>query len=405
MLTTSANPSSEGTINPASEWVNSGTSVPISATANPGDQFTGFSGALSGTMPQSLIMTGPASVTANFSVLSGPSWYSSAWTYRKLITINSSQVSGSSNLTNFPVLISLGSDANLSGSAQASGNDILFTDSSGTNKLNHQIETYVSGTGQLVAWVEVPSVSPTTNTGIYLYYGNASATNQQNTTGVWDSNYKAVYHFANGSTLSTSDSTANGANLITGGSPSATNGQISGAISFSGTNYAKGAGGTITGAITMEGWFYPKAVGGVLIAGDSGATGAQGDYSVAMSGGGNLVSTIDGVNDFPTMSPSYSLNAWNQFAVTADGSHINYYINGALAAASSVTREPVGNATYIFLGQGDIFGDSSYVGNLDEIRISSTARSAGWIGTEYNNQKSPLNFSTLGSQQTNSGAP
>src|ERR1700723_1301961 len=39
-------------------------------------------------------------------------WYNSSWSYRKPITINDSQVSGSSNLTNFPVLISLPSDSN-----------------------------------------------------------------------------------------------------------------------------------------------------------------------------------------------------------------------------------------------------------------------------------------------------
>ena len=70
-LTTSVNPSGEGTISPASEWVNSGTNVSVSGTANSGYQFTGFSGALSGaTTPQNLTMTGPASVAANFSVVS-----------------------------------------------------------------------------------------------------------------------------------------------------------------------------------------------------------------------------------------------------------------------------------------------------------------------------------------------
>ena len=53
--------------------------------------------------------------------ISSPSWYNSSWSYRKLITISNSQVSGSSNLTNFPVLISLPSDSNLASSAQTNG--------------------------------------------------------------------------------------------------------------------------------------------------------------------------------------------------------------------------------------------------------------------------------------------
>jgi hypothetical protein len=66
-LTTAASPTGGGTISPASGWYNSGTVVSVSATANSGYQFSGFSGALSGTTtPQNLTMNAPKSVTANF---------------------------------------------------------------------------------------------------------------------------------------------------------------------------------------------------------------------------------------------------------------------------------------------------------------------------------------------------
>uniref|UniRef100_Q01T07 Bacterial repeat domain-containing protein n=1 Tax=Solibacter usitatus (strain Ellin6076) TaxID=234267 RepID=Q01T07_SOLUE len=69
-LTTSASPASAGSITPASAWYNSGSVVSISATANANYQFSAFSGGLSGTSsPQSLTMSAPATVTANFNVL------------------------------------------------------------------------------------------------------------------------------------------------------------------------------------------------------------------------------------------------------------------------------------------------------------------------------------------------
>jgi YD repeat-containing protein len=37
---------------------------------------------------------------------------------------------------------------------------------------------------------------------------------------------------------------------------------------------------------------------------------------------------------------------------------------------------------------------------MDEIRISNTLRSAGWIKTEYNNQNSPLTFVSFGFQES-----
>ena len=67
LLTTAVTPSGEGIISPATGYVNAGSIVPVSATANSTYVFTGFSGGLSGaTTPQNLTMSGPMSVTANF---------------------------------------------------------------------------------------------------------------------------------------------------------------------------------------------------------------------------------------------------------------------------------------------------------------------------------------------------
>ena len=42
-------------------------------------------------------------------------------------------------------------------------------------------------------------LSHTTDTVIYVFYGSGSvSTSQENRTGVWNSDFKAVYHFANG---------------------------------------------------------------------------------------------------------------------------------------------------------------------------------------------------------------
>src|SRR5260221_368285 len=75
-LTATASPGSGGTVvaNPSSPdgFYNGGTSVQLTATANSGKQFGGFSGDLTGTSnPQSVLMSAPRSVTANFNALSG----------------------------------------------------------------------------------------------------------------------------------------------------------------------------------------------------------------------------------------------------------------------------------------------------------------------------------------------
>ena len=121
----------------------------------------------------------------------GESWFNDSWQFRKEITIDATKVSSGPH-TNFPVLVNLTSDASLATNAQADGDDILFTSSGGATQLSHEIEKYGSSTGALVAWVKVPSLPSASNTILYMYYGNGSATSQQNATNVWDSNYAAV---------------------------------------------------------------------------------------------------------------------------------------------------------------------------------------------------------------------
>src|SRR5260221_292066 len=75
-LTLSASPGSGGTVaanpSPPDGFYNSGTSVQLTATANSGYQFGGYSGDLTGpSKPQSVLMSAPHSVTGNFNALSG----------------------------------------------------------------------------------------------------------------------------------------------------------------------------------------------------------------------------------------------------------------------------------------------------------------------------------------------
>lgn len=144
--------------------------------------------------------------------LHAQSWYNTNWSYRKAITIDYTKV-GAGPHTNFSVLISM-TDANLQSGAQADADDILFTSSDGTTQLAHEIESYTSASGILVAWVKIPTLSSTANTVIYMYYGNAAAASQQNVTGTWDANYRGVYHL-NNAFLDATSNAYNGTNTGT----------------------------------------------------------------------------------------------------------------------------------------------------------------------------------------------
>ncbi len=202
-LTTAASPATGGSVSPPSAWYNSGAVVTLSASTNIGYQFAGFSGGASGnTSPLALTLSAPAMVTANFTAVPPiASWYD-VFTNRRNITINHAMVSGT--LTNFPVLVSfsdpeLKSLANGGKVGSAAGADILFTAADGITKLNYEVESYLPASGTVVAWVQVPKVSSSADTSIYLCYGKNAAIDQQNIAGVWDSGYRIVNHFSNAS--------------------------------------------------------------------------------------------------------------------------------------------------------------------------------------------------------------
>ncbi len=72
-LMTAALPASGGAVTPASGFFDANSSVPVSATANSGFQFTSWTGPVASTSSASttVTMSAPLSVTANFSALSG----------------------------------------------------------------------------------------------------------------------------------------------------------------------------------------------------------------------------------------------------------------------------------------------------------------------------------------------
>ena len=116
-----------------------------------------------------------------------------------------------------------------------------------------------------------PPVSGTTDTPFYMLYGDPSiTTDQSDPLNTWDINFKAVYHFGNGTTLSATDSTGgNNGTLFNG--PTATAGKISGAAHFvhsssQAIDPANPGDFPITTAWTMETWVKPSTDGNVVLA-------------------------------------------------------------------------------------------------------------------------------------------
>jgi len=368
-----------------------GTVVQLTATPEPGYAFSYWTGDLSGSNnPEYITMTGNKVVTAVF-VWTQTNWWNPEWKYRRTVTIDRTKVSG--DLTDFPILIEI-TDASLAQRAQSDGDDIVFTDTNNV-KLSHEIELYDSTTGHLIAWVKVPYLSSTTDTVLYIYYGNPSCGNQQDPMGVWDANYKLVMHLDEEAGI-LYDSTENGNNGTPYGSlAQGATGYIGKSVEFNGGYIQLPRIMTTETQFTFSAWIYPRSGSRYVICEWLSYQGAF----LQVSSDGRYIEFY--INNVIVSSTSITLNNWYYIVGTYDGTTARLYVNNRTPTSKS-TSNP------IWPSQNTYIGDRSdhvrkFYGFIDEVRISNIARSAAWILTEYNNQLNPATFYSIGPEEQYAG--
>jgi len=107
-------------------------------------------------------------------------WWDTDWQYRMLINITENS---GSTLTNYQVPITIDTATFNYSKADASGDDIRFA-TDGT-ECDYWIETWNTG-GTSTIWVEVPSLTASSTTTIYMYYGNSVAGAASSESAVFD---------------------------------------------------------------------------------------------------------------------------------------------------------------------------------------------------------------------------
>ncbi|MCK4857779.1 MAG: DUF2341 domain-containing protein, partial [candidate division Zixibacteria bacterium] len=342
-------------------------------------------------------------------------WYSVDWTYRKEITIDNTQVIGASDHSSFPVLVNLSSDTDLAADAQPDFDDILFTSDNGTTKLSHEIEKYNETTGELVAWVKVPTLSTSVDTVLYMYYGNNTVGSQQDVANVW-TDYEAVYHL-NDDFL---DSTSNNHTGTNFGSVDI-GGRVADGQDFEGSDTTDrveiGTFSAGTGqALTLQTWAnwesFPLSDGRML----SKATGTGGEDHVFLLGENEITAgnhglrmrlktgTDDLIGTTTLLSSATTIptGTWVLLAGTYDGSDMRVIQDGIEVGSTPKTGDMRVNDWDFFIGNQPLLpvGERWMDGVLDEVRIARIDRSADWLRTEYNNQGSVATFfKPLGSEE------
>jgi hypothetical protein len=330
------------------------------------------------------------------------------WNFRKQITVDHSQVVG--NLYNFPLLLNIVDEDLLK--AQANGNDILFMNGTGVaSKLFHEIEIFDASSGKLVVWINIPYISNTGDTIFYIYYRNTQCGNQQRQRSTWNSDYIGVWHFNQESGLvidSTRQHNGTASSGVTEGIP----GIIDGAFGFDGVSgfvdyvnmnrnvydfsfWVKPTN-IITPALPDTGLSLLSKTGTITIgAGFGDVTSLVTDETICLwSSPPDYRTAVTDLTISNTMFHLITFN-WN----SAENRYDIYYdsIQQSVTYGSSSGFLPLITVTDLGIGH-DYPGSHGlfFNGCIDEARLVGVSHDAGWISTEYNNQKDPSTFLSVG---------
>jgi hypothetical protein len=327
---------------------------------------------------------------------------------------------GASNTTDYPLLVNstianLRSIANGGLVADATnGYDIAFYSDSGlTSMLDFEIESWNATTGAINAWVRVPTLSASVDTVVYVGAGDVSiVASQEDIAGTWNAGFSAVYHFKAGvgtnPVITREDSTANSNDLnAISGVVDQVAGKVAGGVTMAldpqAPFEANGAAPSLNlaTAFTVEAWVQPPNYstyrGFVSKAEDKVPPFRNYSLFTEQTTGKALFSlTQSGTLRDLVGTSAISTSAFSHIVGTYDGANMRVYVNGAqegvLACTGSVDTDTGRTLTIGCMARTPLTPAYPFAGLIDEVRVSSTARSASYVTATYNNISAPGSF-------------
>jgi hypothetical protein len=323
----------------------------------------------------------------------------SAASYSHSFTVKFPGFAGNETLTDFPVLVRLPSAFDYAG-CQANGADLRFADENG-ELLASEVDTW-NTEGESLVWVKIPTLK--SGTAITAYYGSSSP-DAVDPHDVWDSNYVSVWHLG-GTGLPLAESTGGGKAFTedTGTVGYNVSGAVGGAVDFIGSDSTFNSlkcddDDNLDGLndFTIEIWtkqsFLDTSYNRFLL---TKREAYNKDISFSVFCGGSskgamvITYTLDGTttvwanqNNVPAKP-----DVWTHTAIvrSVQNTHLFTYLNGSVALdrTNATYGETLWNsATGVRLGGDTGNVNQMFNGQVDEVRISKTARSALWVKTTH----------------------
>jgi len=377
---------------------------------------------------------GSPTVSSTATITGMPATFLNPTNYTDNLKITFNGYNRSETLQDFPVLVRLSTNLpgfNYSHFASSTGADLRFTDAGGTRVLPSEIDQW-NPSGESTVWVQVPALSGT-NTAIWAYWGDSSATTVLPGTNVWVPQsweglpaYEAVYHMKEGA-VPFSDSTGQ-LPLSTGNAPAQGSGTVGYGALFNGSGNFLDAGTANVGKqFTLSAWVNIAANASseqTIWCNKAGGWNTAGfDFYVngwQASDGIIYFDTADGVGgqvSARTASGAVTFGQWHLLTGTLDGSNgvVRVYIDGVDQTINTSVDTAFQTTNYLRCGSlltgspgATGSGGSYFDGVMDETRIHAGIESSNWIWASWmtiQQNSSLASYSAITSTATNPPTP
>jgi hypothetical protein len=301
-----------------------------------------------------------------------------------LTTPEGANLSASASEDGFPLLVRLHKDFFNFSQAKAKGEDIRFSTGTGT-PLAYQVEEWDPVNGTAGIWVRIPTIKGNARQEIKLYWGKADAAGESNGSAVFNESngYLSVWHMND----PVKDEVGTLTSVDTGTTASA--GMIGEGRHFGGgqgikcgeniTTYPSGAGPS-----TSEALFRAEKPNANIIA--WGNEQAQGKVVMQFRSPPHINMDCYFSDGNVKGNSTLSMSEWIHVVHTYQREDSRIYVNGLLDGVSTSRGAPLAIRSPARMWIGGWYNNFSFVGDIDEVRISKVARSAEWIRLQYENQ-------------------
>lgn len=302
-----------------------------------------------------------------------------------LTTPQGANLPASTSEDSFPLLVRLNSDFFDFSQARPHGEDLRFSTPTGT-PLPYQIEEWNAEKGAAAIWVRIPVIKGNARQEIRLHWGKADAASESSGKAVFNptNGYLSVWHMNNPvkDEVGTLDSSDTGT--------TATAGIIGPARHFPGKKGIFG-GDKITGLPTgssphtSEIWFRAESPNVHVLA--WGNEQAQGKVTMQFRSPPHINMDCYFSDGNVKSTTPLRLSGWTHVAHTYQKGEARIYVNGVLDGSNNGTGATLSIKSPARLWIGGWYNNFSFLGDIDEVRISSVVRSRDWIRLQYENQK------------------